>query len=132
MILHAFETLLTFDKDNNIIPGQAETYDVSDDGLTYTFHLRDGLKWSDGSELTAEDFVYSWKRLADPGTAAPYGADMLSMVKGYQEAAAGNVDALAVSAPDAKTIVVELASPCVYFDKIVTHASMAPVKKGYS
>ncbi|MDR2022265.1 MAG: peptide ABC transporter substrate-binding protein [Hungatella sp.] len=129
MILHAFETLLTFDKDNNIIPGQAETYDVSDDGLTYTFHLRDGLKWSDGSELTAEDFVYSWKRLADPGTAAPYGADMLSMVKGYQDAAAGNVDALAVSAPDAKTIVVELASPCVYFDKIVTHASMAPVKK---
>lgn len=129
MILHAFETLLTFDKDNNIIPGQAETYDVSDDGLTYTFHLREGLKWSDGSELTSEDFVYSWKRLADPATAAPYAADMLSMVKGYDEATAGNVDALAVSAPDAKTFVVELASPCVYFDKITTHASMAPVKK---
>ncbi|ADL02807.1 peptide ABC transporter substrate-binding protein [Lacrimispora saccharolytica] len=129
MILHAFETLMTFDKDNQVIPGQAESYDVSDDGLTYTFHLREGLKWSDGSDLTAEDFVYSWKRLADPATAAPYGADMLSMVKGYEEAADGNLDALAVTAPDAKTFVVELASPCVYFDKIITHATMVPVKK---
>lgn len=129
MILHAFETLMVFDKDNKIVPGQAESYDVSDDGLTYTFHLRDGLKWSDGSAFTAEDYVYSWKRLADPATAAPYSADMLSMVKGYEEATKGNVDALAVSAPDAKTLVVELSSPCVYFDKIITHASMAPVKK---
>lgn len=129
VILHAFETLLTFDENNTIVPGQAETYDVSEDGLTYTFHLRDGLKWSDGSDFTAEDFVYSWKRMADPETAAPYAADMLSMVKGYEEAAGGNIDALAVSAPDAKTFVVELSSPCVYFDKIVTHASMAPVKK---
>ena len=129
VILHAFETLLTFDENNDIVPGQAESFDVSDDGLTYTFHLRDGLKWSDGSDFTAEDFVYSWKRLADPMTAAPYAADMLSMVKGYDEAAAGDIDALGVSAPDAKTLVVELSSPCVYFDKIITHASMAPVKK---
>ena len=129
VILHAFETLLTFDENNDIVPGQAESFDVSDDGLTYTFHLRDGLKWSDGSDFTAEDFVYSWKRLADPMTAAPYAADMLSMVKGYDEAAAGDIDALGVSAPDTKTLVVELSSPCVYFDKIITHASMAPVKK---
>ena len=129
VILHAFETLLTFDENNDIVPGQAESFDVSDDGLTYTFHLRDGLKWSDGSDFTAEDFVYSWKRLADPMTAAPYAADMLSMVKGYDEAAAGDIDALGVSASDAKTLVVELSSPCVYFDKIITHASMAPVKK---
>lgn len=129
IILHAYETLLTFDENNQIIPGQAETFEVSDDGLTYTFHLREGLKWSDGSDFTAEDFVYSWKRLADPNTAAPYAADMLSMIKGYEEAAAGNLDALGVSATDATTLVVELSSPCVYFDKIITHISMAPVKK---
>lgn len=129
VILHAYETLLTFDENSSIVPGQAETYDLSDDGLTYTFHLREGLKWSDGSDLTAEDFVYSWKRLADPMTAAPYAADMLSVVKGYETAAAGDLDALAVSALDANTFVVELENPCVYFDKIITHASMAPVKK---
>lgn len=129
MILHAFETLLTYDEKNEIVPGQAESFDVSEDGLTYTFHLRDGLKWSDGSALTAEDFVYSWKRLADPMTAAPYAADMLSPIAGFTEASAGDLDALGVSAADEKTFVVQLSSPCVYFDKLVTHSSMAPVKK---
>ena len=129
VIVHAFETLLIVDSENKIVPGQAESYDVSEDGLTYTFHLRDGLKWSDGSPLTANDFVYSWKRLADPNTAAPYGADMLGYVKGYEEAAAGNLDVLAVSAPDNKTFIVELSVPCVYFSKLVTHASMVPVQQ---
>lgn len=129
MIMHAFETLLIVDKDNKIVPGQAESYEVSDDGLTYTFHLRDGLKWSDGTPLTANDFVFSWKRLSNPNVAAPYGEDMLGYVKGYQEAAAGNIDALGVSAPDDKTFVVELSVPCVYFIKIVTHATMVPVQK---
>lgn len=129
MIMHAFETLLIVDKENKIVPGQAESYDVSEDGLTYTFHLRDGLKWSDGSPLTASDFVFSWKRLADPNVAAPYGEDMLGYVKGYKEATAGNIDALGVSAPDDKTFVVELSVPCVYFVKIVTHATMVPVQK---
>jgi oligopeptide transport system substrate-binding protein len=129
MIMHAFETLMIVDKDNKIVPGQAESYEMSKDGLTYTFHLRDGLKWSDGTPLTANDFVFSWKRLADPNVAAPYGEDMLGYVKGYQEAAAGNIDALGVSAPDDKTFVVELSVPCVYFLKIVTHATMVPVQK---
>ena len=129
MIIHAFEGLLKFDKDNNIVPGLAESYDVSDDGLTWTFHLRDGLKWSDGSDLTAEDFVYSWKRVADPNTAAPYGYDLLNYVEGYDKAEAGDVDALAVSAPDAKTFVVKLTSPCVYFDKICAFAVMVPVQQ---
>ena len=129
MVVQAFETLLIVDKENKIVPGQAETFDVSEDGLTYTFHLRDGLKWSDGTPLTANDFVYSWKRLADPKTAAPYAADMLGYVKGYDEAAAGNLDALAISAPDDQTLVVELAVPCVYFSKLVTHATMVPVQQ---
>ena len=129
IIVHAYEPLMIVDPDNKIVGGQAESFDVSEDGLTYTFHLRDGLKWSDGTPLTAEDFVYSWKRLADPNTAAPYGEDMLGYVKGYEEAAAGNLDALAVSAPDDKTFVVELEVPCVYFSKLITHASMVPVQK---
>lgn len=65
------EPLLIIDENNEIQPGQAESYEVSDDGLVWTFHLRDGLKWSDGSDLTAKDFEYSFKRLACPDTAAP-------------------------------------------------------------
>uniref|UniRef100_UPI0006D15BFF ABC transporter substrate-binding protein n=1 Tax=Clostridium sp. NkU-1 TaxID=1095009 RepID=UPI0006D15BFF len=129
IIVHAFEPLMIVDSENKIVGGQAESYDVSEDGLTYTFHLRDGLKWSDGTPLTAEDFVFSWKRLADPNTAAPYAGDMLGYVKGYEEAAAGNLDALALTAPDDKTFVVELSVPCVYFSKLITHASMVPVQK---
>ena len=129
MIIHAFEGLLKFDKDNNVVPGVAESYEVSDDGLTWTFKLRDGLKWSDGSDLTAEDFVYSWKRIADPNTAAPYGYDLLNYIKGYDAASEGDLDALAVSAPDANTFVVELNNPCVYFDKICAFAVMVPVQK---
>lgn len=129
MIVHLFEPLLTIDKDNNVIGGMAETWEVSEDGLTYTFHLRDGLKWSDGSDFTAEDFVYTFKRMADPMTAAPYGHDLLCMVKGYDEAENGNVDALAVSAPDAQTFVAELSYPCVYFDKICAFAALSPVNQ---
>lgn len=129
MLLFAYDCLLNVDKDNKIIPGAAESYDVSDDGLTWTFHLRDGLKWSDGSALTAKDFVYSWKRVADPATAAPYGETVLGMVKGFDEAAAGNVDALGVSAPDDTTFVVQLAHPCAYFDKLAAFATLSPVNQ---
>ncbi len=129
MIIHAFEGLLKFDKNNDIVSGLAESYEVSEDGITWTFHLRDGLKWSDGSDLTADDFVYSWKRVVDPATAAPYGYDLMNYVKGFDEAQEGNLDALAVSAPDPKTFVVELKSPCVYFDKICAFAVMVPVQQ---
>ena len=128
IIVQAFETLLIVDQDNKLVPGQAEKYEISEDGLVYTFHLRDGLKWSDGSDLKASDFVFAWKRLADPEVAAPYGADMLGYVKGYAEAAAGDSEALSVSAPDDKTFVVELAAPCVYFEKLITHVSTVPVQ----
>lgn len=129
MLQHLAEGLLKMDKNGNIIPGLAESYEVSDDGLTYTFKLRKGLKWSDGSDLTAKDFVYSWKRVADPNTAAPYGQDVLGKVKGYEEAAGGNIDALAVSAPDDTTFVVELANPVPFFDRIAAFSTLVPVQE---
>ncbi len=129
MILHAFEGLLKFDQDNNVVPGVAESYEMSEDGLTWTFKLRDGLKWSDGSDLTAEDFVYSWKRVVDPMTAAPYAYDLLNYVKGFDEASEGDLDALAVSAPDPQTFVVELSNPCIFFDKICAFAVLVPVQQ---
>ena len=129
MLLFAYDCLLNIDEKNNVVAGAAEKWETSADGLTWTFTLRDGLKWSDGSALTAEDFVYSWKRVVDPKTAAPYGETVLGMVKGYAEAAEGNVDALDVKAADAKTLVVTLDHPCAYFDKLAAFATLSPVQK---
>lgn len=129
MLLYSHECLLTVDQNNQIAPGAAETWEPSEDGLTWTFKLRDGLKWSDGSPLTAKDFVYSWKRVCDPKVAAPYAETVLSGVKGYAEAIGGNLDALAVSAPDDKTFVVELSTPCSYFPSLAAFATLSPVQQ---
>ena len=139
-ILFAFDNLLKMDKDGKVVPGLAEKYEVSDDQLTWTFHLRDGLKWSDGSALTADDFVYSWQRLVDASVAAPYAQTVLGMVEGYDDAigrpdADGNTTVdpdptkLKVEAPDEKTLIVHMAKPTPYFDKLAAFVSLSPVKK---
>ena len=139
-ILFAFDNLLKMDKDGKVVPGLAEKYEISDDQLTWTFHLRDGLKWSDGSALTADDFVYSWQRLVDPSVAAPYAQTVLGMVEGYDDAigrpdADGNTTVdpdptkLKVEAPDEKTLIVHMAKPTPYFDKLAAFVSLSPVKK---
>ena len=139
-ILYAFENLLKIDKEGKVVPGLAEKYEISDDQLTWTFHLRDGLKWSDGSDFTAEDFVYSWQRMVDPNVAAPYAQTVLGMVEGYDEAigkpdAEGNTTIdpdptkLNVEAPDDKTLIVHMAKPTPYFDKLAAFVSLSPVKK---
>lgn len=129
MILHAFECLLTVDQDGKLAPGQAESWETSEDGLTWTFHLRDGLKWSDGSALTANDFVYSWRRVCDPMVAAPYAETVLGMVEGYADAIGGNLEALGVEAPDDSTLVVHLSQPCSYFGSLAAFATLSPVQQ---
>ncbi len=129
MLLHISECLLIVDEKGELAPGQAESWSVSDDGLVWTFNLRSDLKWSDGTPLTAEDFVYSWKRVADPATAAPYAETVLLPVKGFAEAQEGNLDALQVVAKDATTLVVTLESPCSYFGSLAAFATLSPVQK---
>lgn len=129
MIIHSFETLLIMDENTEIQPGQAESWECSEDGLTWTFHLREGLKWSDGTPLTANDFVYSWKRVCDPEVAAPYAETVLGMVKGFDEATSGDLDALGVSAPDDLTFVVELSQSCPYFESLAAFATLSPVQQ---
>lgn len=140
-IITIFEPLLLIDENNDVIPGQAESYDVSEDGLTWTFHMRDGLKWSDGSDLTAKDFEYSFKRMADPNTAAPYAATAVGMIAGFDEAQGNpdadgnpttdpNPDALqVVASEDGKTLTVTLSYPCSYFDKLAAFAALSPVQE---
>ena len=139
-LTYLFDNLLRTDKDGKVVPSLAQKYEVSDDGLTWTFHLRDGLKWSDGSDFTANDFVYSWQRMVDPDIAAPYAETVLGMVEGYDEAIGkpdknGNqtttpdITKLRVEAPDDKTFVVHMSHPTPYFDKLATFAALSPVKK---
>lgn len=140
-IITVFETLLIINENNEAVPGQAESWTTSEDGLTWTFTMRDGLKWSDGTDLNAKDFEYSFKRMADPDTAAPYAETCLGMIDGFEEAAGfpdadgnptvePNLDALSVKASDdGKTLTIVLAYPCSYFDKIVAFAAMSPVQK---
>ena len=129
MLLHFFECLLTVDQNGEIAPGAAETWEVSDDGLVWTFHLRDGLKWSDGSDMKASDFVFSWQRVADPMTAAPYADTVLWPVANFSAVFNGEADpsTLGVAAPDDKTFVVTLESACPYFESLAAFATLSPV-----
>ena len=129
-IITVFETLLIINENNEAVPGQAESWTTSEDGLTWTFTMRDGLKWSDGTDLTAKDFEYSFKRMANPDTAAPYAATCLGMIDGFDAAQAGDTDALNVKASDdGKTLTIVLAYPCSYFDKMAAFAAMSPVQQ---
>lgn len=141
MLITLFEPLLIIDENNEVQPGQAEEYEVSDDGLVWTFTMRDGLKWSDGSDLTAKDFEYTFKRLCDTELAAPYGETVVGMIDGYQDAI-GNPDEEGntttepdkeklnvVASEDGKTLTITLAYPCSYFDKIAAFATMSPVQQ---
>ena len=129
-IITIFEPLLLINENNEVIGGQAESWEASEDGLTWTFTMRDGLKWSDGTDLTAKDFEYSFKRMANPDTAAPYAATCLGMIDGFDAAQAGDTDALNVKASDdGKTLTIVLAYPCSYFDKMAAFAAMSPVQQ---
>ena len=113
--------------------GQAESYDKveNEDGtVTYTFHLRDGIKWSDGKDVTAGDFEYAWKRLVDPATAADY-SYMLDSVVNANEIIAGEKDAseLAAKAVDDKTFEVTITTDVPYFEEICAFPATMPVRQ---
>lgn len=114
----------------NVEPALAEGYTVSDDGLVYTFTLRDGLKWSDGSDLTASDFEYSWKRELDPNLASPAAWNLYD-IAGAEEYnnGTGTSDDVGIKAVDDKTLEVTLKNPTAYFVSLTASSNWAPVKK---
>jgi oligopeptide transport system substrate-binding protein len=121
--------LTTEDAESRPIPGAAESWETSSDGLTWTFRLRDHT-WSDGVPVTAEDFTFSWRRILDPKTAAPY-AYYLYPIKNAREVNTGRqpLTALGVAAPDAKTLVVTLENPLPFMAEFLTHQTMHPVAR---
>lgn len=108
----------------------AENWDISGDGLTYTFHLRKGMKWSNGDPVTAEDFKYAWLRVLDPNTAAEY-AYQLYYIQGGEAYNSGKVtaDAVGLEAVDARTLKVTLAAPTPYFLSLMAFQTYGPVHK---
>lgn len=127
-----FEGLYNQDRYGKLVPGVATSYDVSDDKKVYTFHLRDNAKWSDGKPVTAGDFVYAWRRLADPELASPYQWFIEIMgVKNGGAVMSGDMptDQLGVKAVDDHTLEVTLEQPLPYFVLTTTHASTFPAPR---
>ncbi|WP_026894729.1 peptide ABC transporter substrate-binding protein [Clostridiisalibacter paucivorans] len=128
IIMHMYEGLMR-EIDGKMEPAIAETYDVSDDGLKYTFNLRDA-KWSDGEPVTAHDFEFAWKRALDPNTGSEY-ATQLFYIKGGQEfyEGKGSREDVAVKAVDEKTLEVELTGPTPYFLDLTAFFTYMPVRE---
>ena len=134
VIAATIEGLYTSDADGNAIPAIAKSYDVSEDGLVYTFHLREDAKWSNGDPVTANDFVYAWRRLVDPNTASEYA--FIMDVAGVKNAASVNageasLEELGVKAVDDSTLEVTLALPVPYFLQLMTFPSFFPMNEAF-
>jgi oligopeptide transport system substrate-binding protein len=130
LMYELFEGLATVDRSGKLVPGAAESWSTSEDGLTYKFKLRKGLHWSDGVLLTAEDFVYSWQRVVDPKNGLR-GAGTLFPVKNAVAITRGQkpAETLGVKAPDALTLEVTLENPAPYFIDILAGFPTAPVPR---
>lgn len=123
------ETLLVYNNDKPV-PGAAKSFEKSKNEKTYTFHLRDGLKWSDGKKLTSKDYKYAWMRLLDPNVASGYSFFLFGVKNGenYFNGKAKNED-VGIKTPDDKTLVVELENPIPYFTQLVAFPALAPQRK---
>ncbi|WP_102960064.1 peptide ABC transporter substrate-binding protein [Mangrovicella endophytica] len=125
-----YEGLTIYDAAGKIIPGAAESWTVSDDGTVYTFKIRDAAKWSNGEPVTAEDFVFSFRRVEDPKEAAGY-ANLLYPLKNAEAINTKGmaIDQLGAKAVDAKTLELTLERPTPYLLELLAHQSALPVNK---
>lgn len=129
---NVFEGLYRLDGENKPTPGIAESVEVSDDKKTYTFKLRKDAKWSDGSAVTADDFIYSWKRALNPETGAEY-AYILQDLKNANKILAGEaeLDSLGVKKVDDQTLEVQLEAPAPYFLGLTSFPTYLPLKQSF-
>lgn len=123
LAINTFSGLCAYNDANELVLDLADSYEMSEDGLTYVFTMKDGLLWSDGTELNAKDFEYSWKRAADPQTASDY-SYMFDPVAVTED---GVLDVTA--SEDGKTLTVNLAAPCAYFLDLCAFPTFYPVQQ---
>ncbi|MGN7175556.1 peptide ABC transporter substrate-binding protein [Cytobacillus sp. SAFR-174] len=130
---NVMEGLYRLDENNEPQPAMAESYEKSEDGLTYTFTLREGIKWSNGDPVTANDFKYSWLRSMHPDTAGAYASILTDYIKGGAEFAAGEAeaDAVAIEVKDDKTLVVELVQPTPFFLGLTAFVTYFPLNEKF-
>ncbi|MBP5751002.1 MAG: peptide ABC transporter substrate-binding protein, partial [Firmicutes bacterium] len=142
-VQHMFENLMKYQQTSEhpaedanmfmteVVPGQAASYTVSDDETVYTFKIRDDVFWSDGQPVTANDWVYSWRRLVNPATAADYGYFLDGIVKNAAAIQAEEMDPseLGIKAIDDKTLEITLEAPCSYFIEMCAFASLMPLRE---
>lgn len=134
VLTNILEPLVRIDEDENGNPvhvaAGAESWEVSDDGLEYTFHIRQGMKWTDGEELNAQDYAYGIRRSAAPETACPY-SNLIWLVKNGKAVNNGDkpVEELGVETPDDYTLKITLESECAYFMDTVTQRIYFPQRK---
>ncbi|WP_342508973.1 peptide ABC transporter substrate-binding protein [Sporosarcina sp. FSL K6-2383] len=128
------EGLYRLDADSLPTPGMADGEpEISEDGLTYTFKLRDA-QWSDGTPVTANDFVFAWQRAIDPATGSPYGPYLMAgMIKNATEIGEGTAEIadLGITAEDDKTLVVELERPVAYFLSLMSFGTFYPLNEEF-
>ncbi len=126
--------LFTKDENGTPAPGMAESEEKSEDGLTLTFHIREDAVWANGDPVTAHDFVYAWRRVADPKTASDYQFFIqTACIVNADEVVAGEkpVEDLGVEAKDDKTLEVKLSSPCSIFDYLMTSTCFLPLSQDF-
>ncbi|MEA4899057.1 MAG: peptide ABC transporter substrate-binding protein [Eubacteriales bacterium] len=131
-LANCFEGLVTYDTTTgSLIGGNAESWTISDDGTVYTFKLRQGLKWSDGSALTAQDYVYAYQRILKPETTAQYVSLLTEYIKGAQEYydGAADAEALGIVALDDNTLELTLKSATPFFIDVLTMWTFSPVQQ---
>ena len=127
---HAFEGLVKKNAEGQIGPGMAERWDTSDDGITWTFHLKEGMKWSDGEPVTAHDFEYAWKYALKPETAADYAYQLYYLANGEQyNKGTATEDQVGVKALDELTLELKLAAATPFFLDLTTHYTWYPISK---
>ena len=130
VIVNAFECLMVLNDKNEAEPAAAESYEVSDDGLVYTFKLRENGKWADGEPVTANDFYYAWMRGMDKATAAEY-CYQFFYIKNAEKYYNGEVsaDEVGLKVLDDYTLEVTLEAPTAYFTQLLAHQTYSPVRE---
>ncbi len=133
ILLNVMEGLYRLDADLKPEPAQAESVEISGDKLTHTFTLRDGIKWSDGSPVTSQDFKYAWLRAMHPDTAGQYSYILTTFIKGGAEFNAGDGSAgdVAIETPDDKTLEVTLVSPSPFWLGLTAFQTYSPQKQSF-